>query len=562
MLYSRTMLSVVVVGRNDSHGYNLSKRAATSLNSIALPMTGSDELIFIDWNTPDLNPTFIDAIRDTLTKQTLKHLKVYRVRPSVHKHLSNGSTRPILEPIARNVGIRRATNSWILSTNTDMIFDTHGREYKEILLTLKPNLYHLFRFEIPEFIWDQFNRFQPDETLKQIDAIFANQGLVSRILTKPYETYSNLFPDAVGDFQLATSEMWAKVRGFPENMLKGWHVDSRLSVQIENICNLNSEIIDSDLISGYHQNHLRVLTHFHSSNDINPLETIAKPYKNHINWGLNELYLENSLAERFSISNCEKFIEPNTKKDQDIQILQNILGSPLYNLELVLTFLLDDIVNLPEKSKIGISSTNICFGLDIKSRLEKFEIPDDYFIFHHIHDTDDIKHFDLVILDFGIASELQIDIPKKILTEQFERTVELNIEILKKLPNMQRMVAIKGQHWSIRGLLSAFSSIPLFNNYSSLLSGFIIRQNQPKISAINDSIKNYFRKKVYVNCLSLSLSTEMMYSMKEISYATGRNLQVKLNEYETFLIFKIYKKFPFMVRKFLNPKIRKFLNVI
>ena len=127
---------------------------------------------------------------------------------------------------------------------------------------------------------------------------------------------------------------------------------------------------------------------------------------------------------------------------------------------------------------------------------------------------------------------------------------------------MQRMVAIKGQHWSIRGLLSAFSSIPLFNNYSSLLSGFVIRQNQPKISAINDSIKNYFRKKVYVNCLSLSLSTEMMYSMKEISYATGRNLQVKLNEYETFLIFKIYKKFPFMVRKFLNPKIRKFLNVI
>lgn len=562
MLYSRTMLSVVVVGRNDSHGYNLSKRAATSLNSIALPMTGSDELIFIDWNTPDLNPTFIDAIRDTLTNQTLKYLKVYRVRPSVHKHLSNGSTRPILEPIARNVGIRRASNSWILSTNTDMIFDTHGREYKDILLTLKPNLYHLFRFEIPEFIWDQFNRFQPDETLKQINEIFANQGLVSRILTKPYETYSNLFPDAVGDFQLATSDIWDKVRGFPENMLRGWHVDSRLSVQIENICNLNSEIIDSDLISGYHQNHLRVLTHFHSLNDINPLETIAKPYQNHINWGLNELSLENSLAERFSINNLKIPLEAQERKDSDIDLLQNSLNSPLYDLELVLTFLLDDIINLPRGSKIGVSSSNANICRAIEFKLEKFEIPKDYFIFQLIQDDYGTENFDLVILDFGIAYEMIFIHSQQIMAEVFEEILEQNINILRKLPSKKRVVAIKAQHWSIRGLMFEYCSVPLFNNYSSLLSGIVTKKEIGIFSKITRSLRNYIRKTLYMRYLPLSLSEEHRIIMKDISLVGDNSHQFKLNEFETLFLVKVYKKIPMIVRKFINPKIRQFLRAI
>ena len=62
------MLSIVVYGRNDSHGYNLHKRAAISLNCLA-EMLGDaeDELIFVDYNTPDDLPTFPEAIADTLT---------------------------------------------------------------------------------------------------------------------------------------------------------------------------------------------------------------------------------------------------------------------------------------------------------------------------------------------------------------------------------------------------------------------------------------------------------------------------------------------------------------
>ena len=63
------MISVIVYGRNDSHGYNLHKRAAISFNCIAEVLTHKDdEIIFVDCNTPDDMPTFPEAIADTVIK--------------------------------------------------------------------------------------------------------------------------------------------------------------------------------------------------------------------------------------------------------------------------------------------------------------------------------------------------------------------------------------------------------------------------------------------------------------------------------------------------------------
>ncbi|HUJ77040.1 MAG TPA: hypothetical protein VL359_19395, partial [bacterium] len=61
------MLSVILYGRNDSHGYNLHKRAALSFNCIAEVLTHpGDEILFVDYNTPLDMPTFPEAIADTL----------------------------------------------------------------------------------------------------------------------------------------------------------------------------------------------------------------------------------------------------------------------------------------------------------------------------------------------------------------------------------------------------------------------------------------------------------------------------------------------------------------
>ena len=60
------MISIILYGRNDNYGYNLHKRAALSFNCMAeLLEAEEDEILFVDYNTPNDFPTFPEAIQDT-----------------------------------------------------------------------------------------------------------------------------------------------------------------------------------------------------------------------------------------------------------------------------------------------------------------------------------------------------------------------------------------------------------------------------------------------------------------------------------------------------------------
>src|SRR5277367_3647304 len=114
------MLSVVVYGRNDNHGYNLHRRVAISLNCIAELLTDEDdEILFVDYNTPDDLPTFLEAISDTLTAQAKRRIRILRARPRVHRRYRDKTHLSVLEPIARNIAVKRSrpSNRWVLSTN-------------------------------------------------------------------------------------------------------------------------------------------------------------------------------------------------------------------------------------------------------------------------------------------------------------------------------------------------------------------------------------------------------------------------------------------------------------
>ncbi len=84
------MISIVLYGRNDNYGYNLHKRAALSLNCMAEVLTDpADEILFVDYNTPDDYPTFPEAIQDTLTKRAREILRILRVRPRIHERFKS-----------------------------------------------------------------------------------------------------------------------------------------------------------------------------------------------------------------------------------------------------------------------------------------------------------------------------------------------------------------------------------------------------------------------------------------------------------------------------------------
>lgn len=270
------MISVVVYGRNDSYGYNLHKRAAISLNCIAEVLTDpNDEILFVDYNTPDDFPTFPEAIQDTLTDRTKKHLRILRARPPVHDPFRAKSHLIALEPVARNIAIRRSNprNRWILSTNTDIVFVLRdgAASLTESLARLQPGFYEAPRLEIPETIWEGFNRLNPQSIISTVKQLGVDLHLDEIVRGSP-----DILFDGPGDFQLMERDAIFKIGGFHEEMLLGWHVDSNLCVRMRMLYGKLSDA--SPNVWAYHCDHTRQTTpaHKHGNKQNDPIKFVSE----------------------------------------------------------------------------------------------------------------------------------------------------------------------------------------------------------------------------------------------------------------------------------------------
>src|ERR1700756_350901 len=123
------MISIVTYGRNDNYSFNLVKRIAFSFNCLAEVLTDEDEILFVDYNTPDHLPTLPESIWDTLTDKALNLVKVIRISRALHEIIKGDSPLPILENVSRNVAIVRSNpkSHWILSTNPDVLLILSSR---------------------------------------------------------------------------------------------------------------------------------------------------------------------------------------------------------------------------------------------------------------------------------------------------------------------------------------------------------------------------------------------------------------------------------------------------
>jgi hypothetical protein len=255
------MLSIILYGRNDAHGYNLHKRAALSLNCLAEVLSDpADEIIFVDYNTPNELPTFPEAIADTLTDTCKSRLRTLRVRPSYHTQFTGRTRLVALESQSRNIAIRRANpaNRWILSTNTDMIFCAADPKasLSDIIGGLDDGFYHLPRFEVPEGFWERLSRDDPQTAI----AAMRENGRRFHLNEIVYGTVDNIY-EAPGDFQLFLRSDLEAIDGFDERMLLGWHVDSNIARRMRL---LRGDIVtlEHDL-AGYHCGHTRQATSLH-----------------------------------------------------------------------------------------------------------------------------------------------------------------------------------------------------------------------------------------------------------------------------------------------------------
>ena len=308
------MISVILYGRNDSHGYNLHKRAAISLNCIAEVLTSeSDEILFVDYNTPNDLPTFIEAIYDTLTRRAKALLRVLRVRPEIHEARLGGRTHLLaLEPHSRNIGLRRSNpaNRWVLFTNTDMVFVPKPgvTSLSSAVEDLPDGQYILPRFELPEPLWEGFDRADPQAIIRACDDLGRTLHLNEITVTHPYMRF-----DSPGDFQLIPRQALFDVHGFDERMIHGWHADSNMCKRFYVLYGHRTDSL-AHRLKGYHCDHTRVATLAHRldiklENDLHEfVYDVADPYASHQadTWGMPEEQIE---EVDFAAGPAARFIE-------------------------------------------------------------------------------------------------------------------------------------------------------------------------------------------------------------------------------------------------------------
>jgi len=218
------MITFLVVGRNDGFGLNLSKRTAISLNFFAsLCEDDDDEIVYVDCNTPEGEITLTESVFDTLTAEARRRIKTFRISGELMYGAIGNTPMPFSDELSRNVGIRRSnpSNSWILSTNCDLVIQPISGSLHEVIKNLSPQLYHCPRHSIAYEQWRNFNRMNV-ESVADFCSGLAQRGLrFPPEVDHPWQRFQS-----VGDFQLAPRSQWIDIGGCEEGMSLWGHSDA------------------------------------------------------------------------------------------------------------------------------------------------------------------------------------------------------------------------------------------------------------------------------------------------------------------------------------------------
>lgn len=364
------LISVILYGRNDSYGYNLHKRAAISLNCIAEVLTDpEDEIIFVDCNTPDDMPTFPKAIQDTLTPKARKLLRILRLRPHLYNKYKKGSPLKALEPLSRNIAIRRSnpSNRWILSTNTDMVFVTRYPEksLSDVVADLPDGFYELPRFEVPESLWESVNRLDPASIISLFKKWGQRLHLNEVIIARPFILF-----DGPGDFQLMLRKQIFKINGFNEDMVWGWHADSNICKRLYILNGGTKSLLDH--VFAYHCDHTRQSTFLHNVHQRTMNDekcfvyNVSSPFLPHQEetWGIpNEEIEEISLTDEYFMQfiNILESLLPGLSESTILDIFtpESYNHGQIYDNLHILPFLSDHLTNISPLSDIGYFGGNV-----------------------------------------------------------------------------------------------------------------------------------------------------------------------------------------------------------
>lgn len=218
-------ISAVIVSRNDNYGGHLNERAIYAINSA---INTYDEVIYVDWNSPDGHSLLWDIKDNLQLKGNLKH---FVIPPPAASQLTGYDPQAQLccEVLARNIGMRRATGDYIVSTNIDIIHPKREDVEKIISESDGNTMITLSRREVT---WDIIKGFHGGEMKfqewdKLRDYIYVNsEERIQGEKTVEGDDFSLI--NCCGDFQLAPQHLWKKIRGFEEELIYPLYADTNV----------------------------------------------------------------------------------------------------------------------------------------------------------------------------------------------------------------------------------------------------------------------------------------------------------------------------------------------
>jgi hypothetical protein len=266
-------LSIVLVGRNDDFGGDFNGRmfAAAEFNHYNLEAAGiPHEYVLVEWNPIPGKPYLAELVGRRLPWWHQR----YVVDPAWHTRLSVNPKLVFMEFFAKNVGIRRASGRFILTTNTDIWL---SREVTRTLPRLRSHtLYRTIRVDLKRDVGYDGMTY---EILEHPESF-----LRSNVLTRDY--YSN----ASGDFLLLDGETLRGLRGFNEVFRQAKiHKDSNFCVHA-----LRRGVPVDVIGQVYHLDHessWNNVMHIYLANDAEshvgpPAWDWERDYENPADWGL------------------------------------------------------------------------------------------------------------------------------------------------------------------------------------------------------------------------------------------------------------------------------------
>jgi len=205
--------TVILTSRNDNYGGNLHKRTTMALTSL---IEQHDEVSFVDWKTNNGEGVISNIKHNLPHTGKLKYIQVPKeLLKEKYPHIADYT---IIESIGRNIGIRRATNDYIISTNIDIV----TTPLDDSILN-ENTFYTVSRRDVDESFHLSFNDYQ-----SLYNSLWGNRdGYRAKEL---FETDNDKWSliNCCGDYQIGHKNVWNQMKGFEESVLFGCGIDTNV----------------------------------------------------------------------------------------------------------------------------------------------------------------------------------------------------------------------------------------------------------------------------------------------------------------------------------------------